>query len=187
RRRRVAATPGRPATGRGARACIATCGWAAAGCACIRATTTCQRAGNRGRAATGISAPATGPAEHATTCGASGDATPVSPQFSPPGLTVAFHGAATPSTLHHTQRGEPMSSRLAGLLIVSAAAAVAAGCVEERPGYVWVHAYWRWEGGRYVATAGHWREARPGYHYVHPHWEQRNDGWHFHVGVWVSG
>jgi len=123
-----------------------------------------------------------------------------------------------------------MSSRLAGLLLVSAAAAMAAGCVEERPvhhprpvereviverqappptvveivapqpppprivevmppprpGYVWVKAYWRWEGGRYVATAGHWREARPGYHYVHPHWEQRNDGWHFHVGVWVN-
>lgn len=56
-----------------------------------------------------------------------------------------------------------------------------------RPGYIWVHAYWRWEGGRYVATAGHWREARPGYHYVHPHWERHNDGWHFRVGVWVSG
>ncbi|MDO1527917.1 hypothetical protein QMK61_03645 [Fulvimonas sp. R45] len=55
-----------------------------------------------------------------------------------------------------------------------------------RPGYVWVHGYWRWDGARYVAVAGHWRPARPGYHYVHPHWEQRGDGWHFHVGVWVA-
>lgn len=55
-----------------------------------------------------------------------------------------------------------------------------------RPGYVWVHGYWRWDGARYVAVHGHWRPARPGYHYVHPHWEHRDDGWHFHVGVWVS-
>ncbi len=123
-----------------------------------------------------------------------------------------------------------MSSRLAGLLIVSAAAALAAGCVEERPvyhprpvqreviverpapppevveviapqpppprivevlpplrpGFIWVHGYWRWDGRRYAAVAGHWREARPGYHYVHPHWERRDDGWHFHVGEWVG-
>lgn len=56
-----------------------------------------------------------------------------------------------------------------------------------RQGYIWVHGYWRWDGRRYVAVAGHWREARPGYRYVHPHWERRDDGWHFHVGVWVNG
>lgn len=55
-----------------------------------------------------------------------------------------------------------------------------------RPGWVWARAYWRWNGSRYVVRRGHWIPARPGYHYVHPHWERRNDGWHLHVGVWVS-
>lgn len=54
-----------------------------------------------------------------------------------------------------------------------------------RPGYVWSRAYWRWEGGRYVAVRGHWEVERPGYRYVHPHWVQRNDGFHWQVGGWV--
>lgn len=58
--------------------------------------------------------------------------------------------------------------------------------VQPRPGYVWIHGYWRWNGRGYVAEHGHWEAARPGYHYVHPHWERRNDGWHLHVGAWLS-
>ena len=126
-----------------------------------------------------------------------------------------------------------MSSRIAGLLIATAAVALAAGCVEERtvyrqpprpvereviverpappvevvevvvpqppppriveevppprPGYIWAHGYWHWDGRRYDRMPGHWEAVRPGYRYVHPHWEQRNDGWHFRVGVWVNG
>ncbi|OOG61540.1 hypothetical protein B0E46_16360 [Rhodanobacter sp. B04] len=59
--------------------------------------------------------------------------------------------------------------------------------VERRPGFIWAHGYWRWDGRRYVAERGHWEPVRPGYHYVHPHWEQRRDGWHWRVGVWVAG
>ena len=59
--------------------------------------------------------------------------------------------------------------------------------VQPRPGYLWAHGYWRWNGRRYVAVQGHWERVRPGYRYVHPHWEQRGDGWHLHAGIWVSG
>jgi hypothetical protein len=57
-----------------------------------------------------------------------------------------------------------------------------------RPGYVWAHGYWRWNGHGYVAVGGHWEPYRRGYHYVHPHWEQgRDGGWHFRAGVWIAG
>lgn len=56
-----------------------------------------------------------------------------------------------------------------------------------RPGFIWAHGYWRWDGRRYVAERGHWEPMRPGYHYAHPHWEQRGDGWHWRAGVWVGG
>lgn len=59
--------------------------------------------------------------------------------------------------------------------------------VQPRPGYLWAHGYWRWNGHRYVAQRGHWERIRPGYRYVHPHWEQRRDGWHWRAGVWVGG
>ena len=59
--------------------------------------------------------------------------------------------------------------------------------VNPRPGYIWAHGYWRWEGRRYVAVRGHYERARRGYHYVNPHWEHRRDGWHWNAGVWVGG
>jgi len=55
-----------------------------------------------------------------------------------------------------------------------------------RPGYVWAHGYWRWNGRRYVAVRGHWEPVRVGYRYAHPHWERRGDGWHWRAGVWVQ-
>lgn len=58
--------------------------------------------------------------------------------------------------------------------------------VRPRPGYLWMHGYWRWDGRRYVAVRGHWTRVRAGYRYVHPHWERRGDGWHWHAGVWVA-
>ncbi len=59
--------------------------------------------------------------------------------------------------------------------------------VRPRPGYVWAHGYWRWDGRGYVAERGHWEPLRAGYRYQHPHWERRGDGWHWRAGVWVSG
>ena len=59
--------------------------------------------------------------------------------------------------------------------------------VAPRPGYIWAHSYYRWDGRRYVTVRGHYEPVRPGYHYVHPHWEQRGDGWHWRAGVWVAG
>ncbi|MEO7065686.1 MAG: hypothetical protein ABI114_02145 [Rhodanobacter sp.] len=58
---------------------------------------------------------------------------------------------------------------------------------ERRPGFIWAHGYWHWDGRRYVAARGHWEPVRAGYRYVHPHWEQRRDGWHWRAGVWISG
>ena len=59
--------------------------------------------------------------------------------------------------------------------------------VPPRPGYLWAHGYWRWNGHDYVAVPGHWERVRAGYRYLNPHWEHRPDGWHWRVGVWVSG
>lgn len=59
--------------------------------------------------------------------------------------------------------------------------------VRPRPGYIWAHGYWRWNGRRYVAVRGHWEPVRAGYRYEHPHWVRRGDGWHWRAGVWVSG
>lgn len=59
--------------------------------------------------------------------------------------------------------------------------------VAPRPGYLWAHGYWRWNGRDFVAVPGHWEPVRPGYRYVNPHWEHRPDGWHWRVGVWLSG
>lgn len=58
--------------------------------------------------------------------------------------------------------------------------------VRPRPGYLWAHGYWRWNGRDYVAVPGHWERLRPGHLYVPPHWERRPDGWHWRVGAWVS-
>ncbi|MGV8920235.1 MAG: hypothetical protein ACOH2R_20965 [Pseudomonas sp.] len=54
-----------------------------------------------------------------------------------------------------------------------------------RPGFVWAHGYWRWDGARYVAVGGHWEPERRGYHYVHAQWERRGDGWHWREGGWA--
>jgi len=40
--------------------------------------------------------------------------------------------------------------------------------VGPRPGYIWSHSYYRWDGRQYVTVRGHWEAVRPGYHYVHP-------------------
>ncbi len=57
--------------------------------------------------------------------------------------------------------------------------------VRTRPGYVWAHSYWRWDGHDYVAVPGHWIPARPDYRYVDARWEQHRDGWHFRPGHWL--
>ena len=59
--------------------------------------------------------------------------------------------------------------------------------VRPRPGFLWAHGYWRWNGRHYVAVRGHWEPVRVGYRYVHPHWERRGGGWHWRAGVWVGG
>ncbi|QDE41633.1 hypothetical protein FIV34_10700 [Luteibacter pinisoli] len=55
-----------------------------------------------------------------------------------------------------------------------------------RPGWVWAHGYWRWNGHDYESVGGHWERDRPGYHYVHPFWENRKGKWVLHAGVWVK-
>lgn len=59
--------------------------------------------------------------------------------------------------------------------------------VQPRPGYLWAHGYWRWNGRDYVTVPGHWEPVRAGYRYLKPHWERRADGWHWRAGVWVAG
>jgi hypothetical protein len=57
-----------------------------------------------------------------------------------------------------------------------------AAVVETRPvspgvGYIWTKGYHRWDGSRYVWTAGEWR--RPPHehaHWVDHRWEHRKDG-----------
>jgi len=55
-----------------------------------------------------------------------------------------------------------------------------------RPGYLWAHSYWRWDGHDYVEVHGHWEAERSGYRYVSAHWEQHRDGWHFRPAAWLS-
>jgi hypothetical protein len=65
-----------------------------------------------------------------------------------------------------------------------------AAVVETRPaspgaGYVWTKGYHRWDGNRYVWTAGEWR--RPPHEHavwVDHKWEHRKDGYVFVEGHW---
>jgi hypothetical protein len=56
----------------------------------------------------------------------------------------------------------------------------------DRPGWVWAHGYWGWNGHDYEAVRGHWERDRPGYHYVHPYWENRKGKWVLHAGIWAK-
>jgi hypothetical protein len=58
--------------------------------------------------------------------------------------------------------------------------------VAARPGFLWAHGYWRWNGRDYAAVPGHWERVRAGYLYRHPHWERRPDGWHWRLGGWIA-
>ena len=52
-------------------------------------------------------------------------------------------------------------------------------------GYVWVDGYHRYEGGRYVWTAGHWdRPPHPGGHWVAHRWVHRHGEWVLVEGHW---
>jgi len=61
---------------------------------------------------------------------------------------------------------------------------VAAVAPAPRPGWIWVPAYWRWTGARYVWVEGGWLEARPGFRFIAPHWEPTAGGWVFIAGAW---
>jgi WXXGXW repeat (2 copies) len=91
-----------------------------------------------------------------------------------------------------------LSAALGVLLTMSAASAAdvfvrigpPAPVVETRvvspgPGYVWTPGYHRWDGNRYVWTAGTWvQPPRPHAHWVAHHWVHRNGGWVMVEGHW---
>jgi len=52
-------------------------------------------------------------------------------------------------------------------------------------GYVWTRGYHRWDGNRYVWTAGEWRRPpREHAEWVDHRWEHRKDGYVFVEGHW---
>ncbi len=56
-----------------------------------------------------------------------------------------------------------------------------------RPGprHVWVHGFWRWDGGRYVWAPGYWAlPPRPHAVWIHGHWAHRPGGWFWIEGHW---
>lgn len=55
----------------------------------------------------------------------------------------------------------------------------------DRPGYVWAHSYYRWDGHDYVFVPSQWIAAKADYRYVDARWERHRDGWHFKPGYWV--
>ena len=57
--------------------------------------------------------------------------------------------------------------------------------VAPRPGYIWAHSYYRWDGHDFVAVPGQWIPAKPDYRYVDSTWERHRDGWHFKPGYWL--
>jgi WXXGXW repeat (2 copies) len=91
-----------------------------------------------------------------------------------------------------------LSAALGVLLTVGAASAAEvvvrvgppAPVVETRvvspgPGYVWTPGYHRWDGNRYVWTAGAWvQPPRPHAHWVAHRWVRRNGGWVMVEGHW---
>lgn len=53
------------------------------------------------------------------------------------------------------------------------------------PGYYWTPGYHRWDGTRYVWTAGAWvMPPRPHARWVAHHWVRRNGGWVLVEGHW---
>ena len=53
------------------------------------------------------------------------------------------------------------------------------------PGYVWTPGYHRWDGNRYVWTAGAWvQPPRPHARWVAHRWVRRNGGWVMVEGHW---
>ncbi len=57
--------------------------------------------------------------------------------------------------------------------------------VSPGPGYVWTPGYHRWDGNRYVWTAGAWvQPPRPHAHWVGHRWVRRNGGWVMVEGHW---
>ncbi|MSU23687.1 MAG: hypothetical protein EXS32_07680 [Opitutus sp.] len=59
--------------------------------------------------------------------------------------------------------------------------------IVERPswGHVWISGHWRWHGGRFEWSAGHWDlPPRSNIVWVAPRWEQRGHGYVFVEGYW---
>ncbi len=55
------------------------------------------------------------------------------------------------------------------------------------PDHEWVPGYWRWNGERYLWSAGRWeRPPRPGQHWVQPQWMRHGGDWIFVPGLWSS-
>ena len=91
-----------------------------------------------------------------------------------------------------------LSGALGVLLVVGAANAAdvvvrvgpPAPIVETRgvapgAGYIWTPGYHRWDGNRYVWTAGAWvQPPRPHARWVAHHWVRRNGGWVMVEGRW---
>ncbi len=54
--------------------------------------------------------------------------------------------------------------------------------VVQRPGYIWVDGYYRWNGNRYVWRDGYYERQRANHVYRPGRWERRGNG-----HVWVEG
>jgi hypothetical protein len=57
--------------------------------------------------------------------------------------------------------------------------------VTVRPGYVFIHGRWNWQGGRWVWMAGHWERERSGYQWERGQWVRRGNSWHWVEGRWI--
>ena len=53
-----------------------------------------------------------------------------------------------------------------------------------RPGSIWVHGHWAYDGGAWRWHGGHYEAARPGYVYREGHWGRYNGQYYWHGGGW---
>ncbi len=57
--------------------------------------------------------------------------------------------------------------------------------VAPTPGYVWIHGYWNWVGGRHVWVNGYWTAPpHPGAHWVPHEWVRVDGGYRLREGHW---
>ena len=54
----------------------------------------------------------------------------------------------------------------------------------ERPGYVYEHGHYKWDGHAYVWSDGRYVEARKGHSYVQPSIEHRGEHYYYRSGHW---